>query len=30
VVRGTGDAPFEASGEVVVTGPYRRPDVIPG
>ena len=30
IVRRTGDAPFEASGEVVVTGPYRRPDVIPG
>ena len=28
VVRGTGAEPFEASGEVVVTGPYRRPDVV--
>ena len=28
-VRGTGDQPFEAEGEVIVTGPYRRPDVIP-
>jgi putative redox protein len=28
-VRGTGDQPFEASGEVLVTGPYRRPDVVP-
>jgi len=27
-VRGTGTAPFEASGEVVVTGPYRRPDIV--
>jgi putative redox protein len=27
-VRGTGTAPFEASGEVVVTGPFRRPDVV--
>jgi len=27
-VRGTGAAPFEADGEVVVTGPYRRPDVV--
>jgi putative redox protein len=27
-VRGTGDVPFEAEGEVVVTGPYRRPDPI--
>ena len=24
----TGPEPFEAEGEVVVTGPYRRPDVI--
>ena len=29
VVRGTGDAPYEAEGEVVVTGPYKRPDVVP-
>ena len=28
VVRGTGAEPFEASGEVVVTGPYRRPDPV--
>ncbi|MBI3751754.1 MAG: OsmC family protein [Chloroflexi bacterium] len=28
VVRGTGSEPFEASGEVVVTGPYRRPDIV--
>jgi putative redox protein len=27
-VKGTGDEPFEVEGEVVVTGPYRRPDVI--
>ena len=27
-VRNTGPEPFEAEGEVVVTGPYRRPDVI--
>jgi putative redox protein len=27
-VRGTGREPFEASGEVLVTGPYRRPDVV--
>ena len=27
-VRGTGERPFEASGEVLVTGPYKRPDVI--
>ena len=29
-VRGTGAKPFEAEGEVVVTGPYRRPDVVAG
>ena len=28
-IRNTGPAPFEAHGEAVVTGPYRRPDVIP-
>jgi putative redox protein len=27
-VRNTGPEPFEAEGEVVVTGPYRRPDVV--
>lgn len=27
-VRNTGSSPFEAEGEVVVTGPYRRPDPI--
>ena len=27
-VRNTGPEPFEADGEVVVTGPYRRPDVV--
>ena len=27
-VRNTGPAPFEAEGEVVVTGPYRRPDIV--
>ena len=27
-VRNTGSEAFEAEGEVVVTGPYRRPDVI--
>ena len=27
-VRNTGPSPFEAEGEVVVTGPYRRPDPI--
>lgn len=27
-VRNTGSEPFAAEGEVVVTGPYRRPDVI--
>ena len=29
-VRGTGPTPFEAAGEVVVTGPFRRPDVVAG
>lgn len=28
VVRNTGAEPFEADGEVVVTGPYRRADII--
>jgi putative redox protein len=28
VVRNTGDAPFEASGEVIVTGPYWRPQAV--
>jgi putative redox protein len=28
VVRNTGPEPFEADGEVVVTGPYRRPDIV--
>ena len=27
-IRNTGSEPFEAEGEVVVTGPYRRPDPI--
>jgi putative redox protein len=27
-VRGTGAEPFEAEGEVAVTGPYRRPEVV--
>jgi putative redox protein len=27
-VRGTGASPFEAEGEVIVTGPYRRPEVV--
>jgi putative redox protein len=27
-IRNTGAAPYEAEGEVVVTGPYRRPDPI--
>lgn len=27
-VRNTGPEPFEADGEVVVTGPYRRPDIV--
>jgi putative redox protein len=28
VARRTGPAAFEAEGEVVVTGPYRRPDIV--
>jgi putative redox protein len=28
VVRCTGPEPFAAEGEVVVTGPYRRPDIV--
>lgn len=28
IVRNTGAEPFEAHGEAVVTGPYRRPDAI--
>jgi len=27
-VRNTGPQPFDAEGEVVVTGPYRRPDIV--
>ena len=29
IVRNTGPEPFEADGEVAVTGPYHRPDPIP-
>ena len=29
VVRNTGDAPFTAEAEVVVTGPYKRPEIVP-
>ncbi len=28
IVRNLGLEPFEAEGEVVVTGPYRRPDIV--
>jgi putative redox protein len=28
VVRRTGDDPFEAEAEVVVTGPYKRPEIV--
>jgi putative redox protein len=28
IVRSTGPEPFESEGEVVVTGPYRRPDIV--
>lgn len=27
-IRSTGERPYEASGEVVTTGPYQRPDII--
>jgi putative redox protein len=27
-IRHTGEEPFEAEGEVVVTGPHRRPDIV--
>jgi putative redox protein len=27
-IRSGGAAPYESSGEVIVTGPYHRPDVI--
>ena len=27
-IRSSGDAPYEAEGEVVATGPYQRPDVL--
>ena len=29
LVRRTGAAPHESEGEVIVTGPYRRPDIVP-
>jgi putative redox protein len=29
-VIGTGPEPFDETGEVIVTGPYRRPEPIPG
>jgi uncharacterized OsmC-like protein len=29
IVRNTGGRPSESQGEVVVTGPYKRPDVVP-
>ena len=28
VIRSAGKKPYEAAGEVVVTGPYRRPEVV--
>jgi putative redox protein len=28
VIRSTGQSPYEADGEVAVTGPYRRPDTL--
>ena len=29
-MRCTGAEPKEAEGEVIVTGPYRRPEIVPG
>ena len=29
-IRGTGSIPFEAEGEVLVTGPFRRPNAVAG
>jgi putative redox protein len=28
-IRRTGTSPFEAEGEVIVTGPFRQPDIVP-
>lgn len=28
IVRNTGPAQFQAEGEVIITGPYRRPDIV--
>ena len=28
-IRSMGERPYESEGEVVATGPYRRPDIIP-
>jgi putative redox protein len=28
LIRNAGTDPFDAEGEVVVTGPYRRPDIV--
>ncbi|MEX2184598.1 MAG: OsmC family protein [Chloroflexota bacterium] len=30
VIHGTGAKAFEAEGEVIATGPYQRPDILPG
>ncbi|MEX1173632.1 MAG: hypothetical protein WEG56_13590, partial [Chloroflexota bacterium] len=30
VIHGTGAKTFEAEGEVIATGPYQRPDILPG
>jgi len=29
-IHSTGERPYEAEGEVIATGPYQRPDIIPG
>lgn len=30
VIHSAGDRPYEAEGEVLVTGPFRRSDIVPG
>ena len=30
VIHSTGAKPYEAEGEVISTGPFRRPDIVPG
>ena len=28
-IRSTGEAPYEAEDEVIATGPYARPEILP-